>query len=55
MANDRNKFGGKRQKSLKKFGGKRQNYYLCTRKPLKISKMNKTVFRRKIYDGLPRC
>ena len=52
MANDRNKFGGKRQKSLKKFGGKRQNYYLCTRKPLKISKMNKTVFRRKIYEDM---
>ena len=52
MANNRNKFGGKWQKVLKKFGGKRQNHYLCTSKPLKVSKMNKTVFRRKIYEDM---
>ena len=35
-----------------KFGGKWQNHYLCTSKPLKVSKMNKTVFRRKIYEDM---
>ena len=52
MANNRNKFGGKWQKVLKKFGGKWQNHYLCTHKTLKVSKMNKTVFRRKIYEDM---